>query len=105
MRVWASRVCAGQGGSCRACNGPFNAGTNPLGLPVGYNTHGYPELDLVAGQRIGGIAGQNADVRVPLFVVGTTGNAASDFRDIANQGSAGRRSRGHGSGRSGLGVR
>ncbi len=78
--------CPGQGGQCRACNGPFNATTNPLGLPVGYNTHGYTELDLVAGERIGGIAGQNADVRVPLFVVGTTGNAASDFRDIANQG-------------------
>jgi hypothetical protein len=76
-----------QGGSCRACNGPFNAITNPLGLPVGYNTHGHAELDLVAGERIGGIAGQNADVRVPLFVVGTTGNAASDFRDIAGQGS------------------
>jgi hypothetical protein len=79
-------VCGAEGGSCRACYGPFNAGTNPLGLPIGYNTHGYPELDLVAGQRIGGIAGQGADVRVPLFVVGTTGNAASDFRDIASQG-------------------
>ncbi|MEX2208585.1 MAG: thrombospondin type 3 repeat-containing protein [Myxococcota bacterium] len=78
--------CSGQGGSCRACNGPFNAGTNPLGLPIGYNTHGYPELDLVAGERIGGITGQAADVRVPLFVVGTSGNAASDFRDIANEG-------------------
>ncbi len=75
-----------QGGSCRACNGPFNAITNPLGLPIGYNTHGRAELELVANQRIGGIAGQNADVRVPLFVVGTSGNAASDFRDIANEG-------------------
>jgi len=78
--------CSGQGGSCRACIGPFDATTNPLGLPIGYNTHGYPELDLVAGERIGGIAGQSGDVRVPLFVVGTSGNAASDFRDIANQG-------------------
>ncbi len=40
----------------------------------------------MAGERIGGIAGQNADVRMPLFVVATTGNAASDFRDIADQG-------------------
>ena len=40
----------------------------------------------MAGERIGGIAGHGADVRVPLFVVGTTGNAASDFRDIVNQG-------------------
>jgi len=79
-------VCAGEGNSCRACYGPFDAITNPLGLPIGYNTHGYAQLDLVAGQRIGGIAGQGADVKVPLFVVGTTGNAASDFRDIANQG-------------------
>jgi len=79
-------VCAGEGGSCRACNGPFDAITNPLGLPIGYNTHGFAQLDLVAGQRIGGIAGVASTVKVPLFVVGTTGNAASDFRDIADEG-------------------
>jgi hypothetical protein len=73
------------GDQCRACYGPFDA-TNPLGLPIGYNTHGYTQLDLVAGERIGGITGDPASVKVPLFVVGTTGNAASDFRDIVNQG-------------------
>jgi hypothetical protein len=78
--------CAGEGGSCRTCGGPFDAGTNPLGLPIGYDTHGRPELDLVAGQRIGGISGQNADVTIPLFIVHTTGNATAQFRDIANEG-------------------
>src|SRR5262245_22055012 len=66
-------LCAGQGNSCRACNGPYDAVTNPNALPIGYNTHGLPELDLAGGQRIGGIAGQGSAVRVPLFVVGTTG--------------------------------
>ena len=110
-------ACSGQGGSCRACNGPLGslsavAGVSPndpalaacadpnvmsgacfarnlpntLGLPIGYNTHGFPELDLKAGERIGGIAGQGGDIRVPLFVVGSTGYAASDFRDIASEG-------------------
>ncbi|MBM4337422.1 MAG: hypothetical protein FJ108_16170 [Deltaproteobacteria bacterium] len=81
----ACAVAPSNGSSCRACNGPYDATTNPLGLPVGYNTHGRSELDLVAGQRIGNIAGQPADIRVPLFVVGTTGNAAADFRDIAGE--------------------
>ncbi len=76
-----SGVCTNQGNACRACNGPISV-ANPLGLPIGYNTHGLPELDLVAGQRIGGIAGVGSLVRVPLFVVGTTGLAASDFRDL-----------------------
>ena len=78
--------CAGQGSICRACNGPFDASTNPLGLPIGYNTHGRPELDLVAGQRIGGIAGHGLDVKIPLFLIETTGNTTAEFRDIANQG-------------------
>jgi hypothetical protein len=86
--------CVGQGGSCRPCNGPLdisNADTtngrpNNLGLPPGYNTHGLPELNLVTGQRLGGVAGQPGDIRVPLFVVGTTGRAGSQFRDIANEG-------------------
>ena len=81
----ACAVAPSNGNSCRACNGPYDAGTNPLGLPIGYNTHGRSELDLVAGERIGNIAGQAADIRVPLFVVGTTGNAAADFRDIAGE--------------------
>ena len=59
----------GQGVSCRSCGGPYDAVTNPLGLPVGYNTHGRPELDLVAGQRIGGITGQNFDTTIPLFLI------------------------------------
>jgi hypothetical protein len=85
-------LCAGlgQGGQCRACGGPIdltntnltNGLPNNLGLPPGYNTHGLPELDLVANHRIGGIAGDASDVRVPLFVVATTGFAASDFRDL-----------------------
>ncbi len=82
----ACAVAPSNGSSCRPCVGPFDAGTNPLGLPIGYNTHGRAELDLVAGKRIGSIPGPTAGVRVPLFVVGTTGNAAADFRDIAGQG-------------------
>ncbi|HTO68886.1 MAG TPA: thrombospondin type 3 repeat-containing protein [Myxococcota bacterium] len=79
-------ACAGQGGSCRACNGPYDATTNPLSLPIGYNQHSLPELDLVAQHRIGGIGGVPSQVRVPLFVVGTTGFAASDFRDLPTSG-------------------
>ena len=87
-------LCAGQGGSCRACNGPLDPGNadttngrpNSVGLPPGYNKHGLPELDLVTGQRIGGVAGQAGDIKVPLFVVGTTGRAGSQFRDVANEG-------------------
>ena len=74
-------ACAAQGNGCRACNGPISV-SNPLGMPIGYNTHGLPELDLALGERIGGIAGVTSLVRVPLFVVGTTGFAASDFRDL-----------------------
>jgi thrombospondin type 3 repeat protein len=79
-------LCTGQGGQCRACNGPFDATTNPLGLPIGYNAHSLVELDLVAQHRIGGIAGVASSVRVPLFVVATTGFAASDFRDLPTSG-------------------
>lgn len=75
------------GQQCRACLGPYNAISNPAGLPIGYNTHGLnAELGLVEGQRIGGIAGVSSLVRVPLFVVGTTGYAASDFRDLPGTG-------------------
>jgi hypothetical protein len=74
-------ACSTQGNGCRACNGPITV-ANPLGMPIGYNTHGMPELDLALGERIGGIAGATSLVRVPLFVVGTTGLAASDFRDL-----------------------
>ena len=79
--------CATQGNGCRACNGPISV-ANPLGMPIGYNTHGLPELDLKLGERIGGIAGVASLVRVPLFVVGTTGFAASDFRDLPGTGSS-----------------
>ncbi len=82
-------VCAAapsNGSSCRTCMGPYDSITNPLGLPIGYATHGRPELDLVSGQRIGGIAGQSSHIRLPLIVVGTTGNAAADFRDLADEG-------------------
>jgi hypothetical protein len=80
-------TCAGQGGSCRACNGPLPpvVGADPLGLPIGYNTQGRPELDLVAGKRIGGLAGETADIQVRLFVVATSGYAASDFRDKSQE--------------------
>ncbi|HTO55723.1 MAG TPA: hypothetical protein VMR50_20230 [Myxococcota bacterium] len=75
--------CTGLGaGLCAACNGPIYSG-NPNGLPIGYNTHGLSELDLVAHQRLGGISGPTSAVAVPLFVVGTTGYAASDFRDVS----------------------
>ena len=85
-------LCAGQGSQCRACVGPINPANtnltnglpNNLGLPPGYNTHGLPELDLVLGQRVGGIAGDTSAVRVPLFVVGTTGFGAGDFRDLSD---------------------
>ncbi len=87
----SAQVCATPGTAsgcpgvqqCRACLGPYDAGTNPTGLPIGYNTHTLnAELGLVQGQRIGGIAGVASSVRVPLFVVGTTGYASSDFRDL-----------------------
>jgi hypothetical protein len=74
-------ACSLEGNGCRACGGPVTV-ANPLGLPIGYNTHGLPELDLKLGERIGGISGVGSLVRVPLFVVGTTGFAASDFRDL-----------------------
>jgi hypothetical protein len=71
--------------TCNACIGPVDPNSPDQdrkdGLPIGYNTHGLPELDLKLGQRIGGISGPQASVKVPLFVVGTTGFAASDFRD------------------------
>jgi hypothetical protein len=73
--------------ACVACLGPYDASTNPLGLPPGYNTHNLnAELGLVQGQRIGGIAGVTSLVKVPLFVVATTGFASSDFRDIGGDG-------------------
>jgi len=86
-------LCTGQGGQCRACNGPIdpanadlaNGQPNALGLPPGYDTHGLPELDLVAGQRIGVVAGVSILVRLPLFLVGTSGYAAADFRDLPNE--------------------
>src|SRR5258706_2065286 len=85
-------LCAGQGGQCRACNGPIDPGNadltngqpNALGLPPGYDTHGLPDLDLVSGQRVGVIAGSvpGAVTRIPLFLVGTSGYAAAEFRDL-----------------------
>jgi Thrombospondin type 3 repeat len=89
-------LCSGQGGQCRACNGPIdprntntgNGQPNALGLPPGYNTHSLPELDLVVGQRLGIIAGVPITARVPLFLVGTTGYAAADFRDVDSEGGA-----------------
>ena len=59
---------------------------NILGLPVGYNTHGFQALDLVdAGgllaRRMGGVAGPFAGVRVPLVNTFTTNAAAAEFRD------------------------
>jgi hypothetical protein len=83
-------LCSLAGGLCLVCNGPLdpnnpdvaNGLPNSLGLPPGYNTHGLPELDLVAGHRLGIIAGFNSAASQPLFLVGTSGRAASDFRDI-----------------------
>jgi thrombospondin type 3 repeat protein len=85
-------LCVGQGGQCRACNGPIdpsnpdvtNGLPNALGLPPGYSTHGRPELDLVAGQRLGGIAGVGNTVVLRLFAIGTTGVASAEFRDTPN---------------------
>jgi hypothetical protein len=78
-------LCAGQGFQCRACNGPIGP-TNPLGLPIGYNTHGLPDLDLVTGLRLSVIAGVSASVRIPLILVGTTGRAGAEFRDLPGEG-------------------
>ena len=85
-------LCTGQGGQCRGCNGPIdpnnpdvtNGAPNALGLPPGYATHGQPELDLVAGHRVGGITGVASSVELRLFTVGTTGVAAANFRDTLN---------------------
>jgi hypothetical protein len=81
-------------GVCRVCNGPLDTSNtnlgnglpNYLGLPPGYNTHGFADLDLVAGHRIGVIATSFTSVRIPLFLVGTSGYAASDFRDFPGTG-------------------
>jgi thrombospondin type 3 repeat protein len=69
-----------QGGTCLACNGPVTAG-NPSGLPIGYNTHGLSDLDLVAGHRIGGVAGPGMLAELELYLVGTTGISSAEFRD------------------------
>ena len=80
----------GQGNGCRVCNGPLdpnnpdlgNGRHNNLGLPPGYKPHGLAELDLVAGHRIGFIAGITSLISIPFNLVGTSGYAASDFRDL-----------------------
>jgi len=74
-------LCGGQGSQCRACNGPYDATTNPLALPVGYSTHGQADLDLAQGHRVGGIAGIAAAYAVTYYLIGTTGTAAAEFRD------------------------
>jgi hypothetical protein len=80
----ASKVPS-QGGVCFACNGPITE-SNPAGLPIGYDTHGLPELDLVAGQRVGGVAGPTSIISLSLFVIGTTGTASAEFRDLPGAG-------------------
>ena len=83
-------LCAAQSaGQCRACNGPIDYGNpdtsnglpNALGLPPGYDPQGLSVLQLDKSERIGGIAGVGASARIPLFLIGTSGYAASDFRD------------------------
>jgi cysteine-rich repeat protein len=54
-------------------------------LPIGFNTHGSPGSTLdealdIRG-RISGVNGQDVKVRVPLFIVGTTGFVGLEFRD------------------------
>jgi hypothetical protein len=86
--------CNGQGASCRACNGPIDPGNadftnglpNQLGLPPGYSTHGSAELDLVAGQRLGLVEGPAVDIVLPVLLVGTSGFASAEFRDVPGEG-------------------
>ncbi len=85
--------CTGQGGLCVACGGPIdpanfdltNGHPNYLGLPPGYSTHARAPLDLVGGKRIGSVAGLGVDLVLPLFLIGTTGSATAEFRDLANE--------------------
>ncbi len=69
--------------TCYACWGPWDATTNPLGLPIGYNARGLSELDLAAHARLGAINQPTftADIEIPLFLIGTTGEASGEFRD------------------------
>ena len=62
-------ACAGQGGGCRVCNGPLDP-NNPLGPPIGYDTHGVADLDLVAGHRIGS-SRITTLISIPFNLVGT----------------------------------
>jgi len=90
--VNGNTLCASQSpaqGVCVACNGPIdyanpdttNGQPNALGLPPGYSSHGLPELALDQTERIGGISGAVISGKIPLFLVGTSGYGASDFRD------------------------
>ncbi len=69
--------------TCYYCWGPYDATTNPSALPVGYNTHGLAELDLNTHGRMGMIAKGSlaVDIEIPLFIIGTSGEASGEFRD------------------------
>src|SRR5262249_29870675 len=77
----------GQGNQCRFCNGPFDPITNLNAYPIGYNTHGSAQLELYDGQRVSVITGVALNNTTPLYLVGTSGYAASDFRDLPAEGS------------------
>jgi hypothetical protein len=53
--------------------------SNTEALPIGYNDHGLAALGIRG--RIHGVNGQDVKVRVPLFIVGTTGSVVLEFRD------------------------
>jgi hypothetical protein len=80
----------GPPGQCRACNGPIDTANpdltnglpNYLGTPPGYDMHGQSALDLVAGRRVGVIAGVTSSFAPPLILVGTSGYATAEFRDL-----------------------
>jgi hypothetical protein len=83
--------CGGGNEQCFYCNGDFfttprprndplpDLPPNPEALPIGYNAHGLAGLD-IHGQ-LGGIGGTGYSVRVPLFILASSGDQSLEFRD------------------------
>jgi hypothetical protein len=75
-------VVAGVSGpyvDCPGCEDAVNG--NGLALPVGYNTHGFSELDLVAHDRIFIINTEISAVKNSLLLIWTNSAARTDFYD------------------------
>ncbi len=100
--VYAQGLCVGIGGACRQdadcannnCGDslgnniyPEALANNPLGIPVGYNTYGFAELELetkcspTRPGRLGVVTNFGRALGVPLAILSTTGKAAAEVRD------------------------